>query len=200
VKKYLASAALVSAFLFSSLAQSVVPPDEIPLISPVEAFHWASDYENVYIVDVRATAEYVLVGHPAPNALVGSGNGKAKGRDYNEGGNLVGKVVHAPIREGIPGVSPFPENPKFVDYVKNQFKAGDILLFICRSGSRSAVAASRLSDDFQTYSIAGGFEGPTNDENDPGRDTGYRDVAGWVNEGLPYALTAAGAYDPTWDE
>jgi rhodanese-related sulfurtransferase len=187
--------ALLSAALFTSGANAQFLGD----ISPTEAFGWASTEDNVYIVDVRTTPEWVLVGHPASNALVGSNNGKAKGRDYNEGGNLVGKVYHVPTLEGTPGVVMTP-NPNFVSFIQANFDSNDVLLFICRSGSRSTAAATTIGAlGYDTYSILDGFEGPKNSDDDPGRDTGYRDVAGWVNEGLPFALTAAGRYLPPED-
>jgi rhodanese-related sulfurtransferase len=193
VRKIIFGSVLLSTAFFATSVNA----DFIGDITPTDAFHWASDDPNVYIIDVRTTPEWVLVGHPAANALVGSKNGKAKGMNYNEGGNLQDKVYHVPTLEGTPGVTMTP-NPDFEDYIEEKFAPDDVLLFICRSGSRSTAAAIRVGAlGYETYSILDGFEGPKNNDDDPGRDTGYRDVAGWVNEGLPYALTTAGRYNPT---
>ncbi|MCH6468931.1 rhodanese-like domain-containing protein [Sinomonas terrae] len=53
------------------------------------------------------------------------------------------------------------------------------LLFLCRSGQRSAAAAAAATNlGFRAYNVLEGFEGV------PGPD-GQRNVNGWKNRGLP---------------
>ncbi|WP_334171513.1 rhodanese-like domain-containing protein [Sinomonas sp.] len=53
------------------------------------------------------------------------------------------------------------------------------LLFLCRSGQRSAAAAAAATNlGFRAYNVIEGFEGV------PGPD-GQRNVNGWKNRGLP---------------
>jgi rhodanese-related sulfurtransferase len=194
MKNIIFSTALATATMFATTAQA----EFLGEISPSEAFDWASNVDNVHIVDVRTLNEWVLVGHPGPSKLVDSKNGKANGLNYNEGAALVGKVHNYPIRTGLPGVFA-PLNPNFVTDIQGAFDPSqDTLLFICRSGSRAAAAADLMAleanGNYMTYNIADGFEGPTNGDDDPGRDTGYRDVSGWVNDGLPYNFSKDGGY------
>ena len=58
----------------------------------------------------------------------------------------------------------------------------DVVILMCRSGDRSARAATRLADDgfTQVYSVVDGFEG------DMSKD-GRRSVNGWKNAGLPWS-------------
>jgi len=57
------------------------------------------------------------------------------------------------------------------------------LFFICRSGSRSRSAAIALTAAgySQCFNVAGGFEGPRNEEGHRGT------IEGWKAEGLPWA-------------
>ena len=76
-------------------------------------------------------------------------------------------------------------NPNFVAEVLNAAKMEDKdtpLLFICRSGHRSAYAADALTKIgyIQCYNVACGFEG----DQDARRHRGT--VNGWKNAGLPW--------------
>jgi rhodanese-related sulfurtransferase len=58
----------------------------------------------------------------------------------------------------------------------------DVVVLICRSGDRSARAATRLAQDgfSRVYSVVDGFEGDMS-------ATGRRDVNGWKNATLPWS-------------
>lgn len=61
----------------------------------------------------------------------------------------------------------------------------DIVFVMCRSGTRSAMAAKRLKEDGYTkvYNLVEGFEGDTSKV---GASKGQRVVNGWKNAGLPW--------------
>jgi rhodanese-related sulfurtransferase len=130
--------------------------------------------------------------------LVDSKKGKAKGLNFNEGAGLVGKVVNiASMIEARDGTGGLQMNTDFIPDVQAEFPnpSAVTLLVICRSGGRAEVAALALAGlNYTTYNIADGFQGPSNNADDPGRDTGYRDVAGWVNDGLPWNQSRSGGY------
>lgn len=207
---YIIGVCLVVYLLISSVAQAAFKG----YISPKDAFNWASTYENVYILDVRTGEEWFWVGHPGPNGLVGSKNGKAHGLNYNEGGYLEDKVVNIAYwlqaesdKNGNfqfkPNGSGDPDNiyDYFIEDVNSSFDPvdnldpGDILLVMCKTGGRAQQAADLLGSlGYTTYNIHHGFQGDANKKPQPGRDTGYPDVNGWVNEGLPWNRDKKGGY------
>ncbi|MBN9081070.1 MAG: sulfurtransferase [Rhizobiales bacterium 62-17] len=70
----------------------------------------------------------------------------------------------------------------FLDHLRAQVSREDSLFFLCRSGGRSLEAArAAASIGFAyAYSVAGGFEGPANDQ-------GHRGAReGWKFAGLPW--------------
>ncbi|MEA5453978.1 rhodanese-like domain-containing protein [Sinomonas sp. JGH33] len=72
-------------------------------------------------------------------------------------------------------------NPDFIMELELQGPEdrGTELLFLCRSGQRSAAAAAAATNlGFTAYNVTEGFEGV------PGPD-GQRNVNGWKNRGLP---------------
>ena len=171
-------------------------------IDPVVAFDWVNMYEDVVLLDVRTPEEWRWVGVPGPNGLADS---KGKGKAYNNGAGLIaGENVFfisyriASVEDGDAGATSFiygsglPLNPDFEADVLEQF--GDpldgstpTLLLACRSGSRATAAAEALGAlGYDTWNIEGGFEGTKNTDEYPGPDTGYRDVNGWRNAGLPW--------------
>jgi len=88
-------------------------------------------------------------------------------------------------------------NPGFVQDVARRLAAkglskSDVVIVLCRSGSRSAKAADTLAKAGFTnvYSVVDGFEGDTAKS---GPDKGHRTVNGWKNAHLPwtYKLTKA---------
>jgi len=103
---------------------------------------------------------------------------------------------------GIPDLAPvgkrpvlvewqtFPDqavDPRFAERLAGELKAlgvglEDDLFFICRSGSRSLAAAKAMAAAGYRacHNIAGGFEGPLDDERHRGS------VGGWKAAGLPW--------------
>jgi rhodanese-related sulfurtransferase len=122
-----------------------------------------------FLVDVRTQPEYQFVGHPegAYNIPVLFWTNKMGDKGYIESDNPdFGKDLLARF------------NPKT-----------DTLFFICRSGSRSAVAADAAVKagwpEDKVYSVMGGFEG---DKVSFKKSVyyGQRKLGGWRNEGLPW--------------
>ena len=76
----------------------------------------------------------------------------------------------------------FTRNPRFIRELEGKVRKDEVLLFLCRSGSRSVLAAEAASraQFHQAYNILEGFEG----ELDPQRRRGSTD--GWRFRGLPW--------------
>jgi rhodanese-related sulfurtransferase len=76
----------------------------------------------------------------------------------------------------------FTRNPRFIRELEGKVRKDEILLFLCRSGARSVLAAEAASRaQFpHAYNILEGFEG----ELDPQRRRGSND--GWRFRGLPW--------------
>ena len=129
-------------------------------ISVKQAWKKLSEDPVAILIDVRTDAEYTWVGNPDLSGL-----GKEPLR-------LQWKI--------------FPDmdiNPDFIDRINNGGIDKDtVLLFLCRSGVRSAQAAEAMTATgyTQCFNIEGGFEG--------NRDAdGHRgNVNGWKADGLPW--------------
>jgi len=129
---------------------------------------WKAGPENVTIIDVRTPEEYVFVGHPE---MVW---------------NIPLKLV-AYEPDGARRKFTMKPNVDFVSEVKKIVQPTDTVLFICRSGSRSAAAANLLAEEGfqQVFNIIDGFEG--DQVSDPESLTyGKRVKNGWKNAGLPW--------------
>jgi rhodanese-related sulfurtransferase len=84
----------------------------------------------------------------------------------------------------------FPDqtvDPRFVERLIGELKAvgaqlDDDLFFICRSGGRSLAAAKAMAEAGYRacHNVAGGFEGPLDDDRHRGS------VGGWKATGLPW--------------
>jgi rhodanese-related sulfurtransferase len=76
----------------------------------------------------------------------------------------------------------FTRNPRFIRELEGKVRKDEVLLFLCRSGSRSILAAEAASraQFHQAYNILEGFEG----ELDPQHRRGSND--GWRFRGLPW--------------
>jgi rhodanese-related sulfurtransferase len=84
----------------------------------------------------------------------------------------------------------FPDrtvDPRFVERLEGELKAlgvkpEDDLFFICRSGGRSLAAAKAMAamGYGACHNVAGGFEGPLDDERHRGS------IGGWKAAGLPW--------------
>ncbi|MCG6969640.1 MAG: sulfurtransferase [Gammaproteobacteria bacterium] len=91
-------------------------------------------------------------------------------------------------------------NDQFLPKIKDRLTAkglteNDRIVFICRSGSRSAAAANLLAKAGykNVYTVVDGYEG---DKAKQGPQKGQRVVNGWKNNGLPwsYSLLATKMY------
>ena len=179
--KSLKSLSLLSAIMVSSVLPitALAYEDIIPQV----AFDLATHDPNAYILDVRTEAEWQWVGHPGPNKL-----GVADPKKLEEGAGLLNEVVNISYEIEKGGGLVF--NEKFIKHVNKAFrdKPNAILITICRSGVRSALAAAALDKagyEGRVYNTTSGFEGSA----DP---RGYRTVGGWVKDGLPYSYVGLG--------
>lgn len=123
-------------------------------ISPKETYEALSADHSAVLIDVRTPAEWTYVGIP---------------------------LMEAMIQASWP---PPPENPDFAATIKNLGVPLDAPVYlICRSGIRSARAASELiTAGYKTcYNVAEGFEGDRD-------NNGHRgSIGGWKVAGLPWA-------------
>lgn len=137
--------------------------DTDPLsLTPGEAWKMIQDNPQSYLIDVRSTMEFLMVGHPTG-------------------------AIHIPWLDE-PDWTP---NPRFCAQVREVMLGGLLgadedkgpaVILICRSGRRSVEAGRTLTEaGFRNvYSIAGGFEGPL--DSDHHRSS----TAGWRHDGLPW--------------
>ena len=67
-------------------------------------------------------------------------------------------------------------NPRFVREVDSKFSKDDVLLLLCRSGKRSALAAEALTQSgfTQVFNILEGFEGEINEQKHRGNKDGWK--------------------------
>ena len=131
---------------------------------------WKVDPERVKIIDVRTPEEYGFIGHP------------------DGAWNIPLAFVTYQRINGITEYGP-KLNTDFVDEVNKIAGPKDILLLMCRSGGRSAMAVNQLADAGikNAYTITDGFEGDKVD--DPGSVFhGKRMRNGWKNS-VPWVYT-----------
>ena len=115
------------------------------------------------LIDVRTRAEWNYVGLPDLDSL--------------------GKKVALSQWQVYPSMQP---NPQFVAELTAALPDRTApLLFLCRSGARSAAAAKALTAAGYSscFNVAEGFEGPLDAEAKRGR------VGGWKAAGLPWRQT-----------
>jgi len=126
-------------------------------VSPTEAFERLKGNPRAVLIDVRTQAEWAFVGLPRVERLL----------------RLSWQV--------------FPSmqvDPDFADKVRGAgIEEGDEVFLICRSGGRSASAATALTAAgfANCYNVAQGFEGDRDGEGHRGT------VGGWKAAGLPWA-------------
>lgn len=137
-------------------------------VTPLQAVEMIKqDAKNTILVDIRTQYEYQDIGHPnaAYNIPYKFYTNKADEKGYKS-------VV----------------NENFCQDLKARFNpATDTLLLLCRSGHRSADAATAAVDcGFEkSYNVMGGFEGDkVKDKNSP--DFGKRLLNGWRAEKLEW--------------
>ncbi len=155
-----------------------MPADQVPkgkqtclglYVSAQEAYGmWKADPVRVSVIDVRTPEEYVFVGHPEMARNVSC--------------FFVKHQWDAARNEFV-----LVKNPDFIPRMKSLFMPADLLLVMCRSGVRSALAVNLLARAgfVNVYTIIDGMEGDK--VNDPGSpDHGKRMKNGWKNSGLPW--------------
>jgi rhodanese-related sulfurtransferase len=149
----IAARSLAVAGLGLTLVAAVLGQDVIT-VSPARALDLVKE-PRTFLVDVRSVAEYVLVGHPE-------------------------MAYNVPFTFWSDEEGRFVPNPDFLEDLAARFGKDDALVFICRSGGRSRVAAqaAREAGYSKVYNVAEGFEGSLDEK-------GYRTVGGWKNS-LPY--------------
>ncbi len=131
-------------------------------LTPAEAWKMTDENPQTYLIDVRSTMEFLMVGHPTG-------------------------AIHIPWLDE-PDWTP---NPRFCAQVREVMLGGLLgadeddgpaVILICRSGRRSVEAGRSLIEaGFRNvYSVTGGFEGPLDKSH-------HRSAtAGWRFEGLPW--------------
>jgi rhodanese-related sulfurtransferase len=144
-------------------------------LTPPEAWTLLQADPSVLLVDVRDPTEMMFTGSTQETD------------------------IHVPLVRVNPsalnpksGMLAMDPNPNFADQVEEKLaalgadKAKSKVIFMCRSGSRSAIAANALYERGwqQAYTMLGGFEG---DQRPDGASKGVRDVNGWRNSGLPWS-------------
>jgi rhodanese-related sulfurtransferase len=125
-------------------------------VLPAATYEALQASDNAYLIDVRTDAEWSFVGIPAVDRLLRISWQVFPTMERNA--QFVEKVIEA----GVP-------------------KDAEVYL-ICRSGARSAAAASALTEAgyANCYNVAEGFEGDRDGE-------GHRaSVGGWKHAGLPW--------------
>ncbi|ODA66337.1 molybdopterin biosynthesis protein MoeB [Methyloligella halotolerans] len=137
---------------------------EVDNVDVETAWKALSSSGGAQLVDVRTRAEWTYVGIPDLGGL--------------------GK------RPVLVEWQTFPDqtvDPRFAERLAGELKAlgvspDDDLFFICRSGSRSLAAAEAMATmGFRAcHNVAGGFEGPLDDDRHRGA------IGGWKAAGLPW--------------
>ena len=171
---------IMSWFILSSaalvLAGSDVPEKKQTVLglylTAKEAFSkWHTDSNKVVVLDVRTPEEYIFIGH-APMAR-------------NIPVRLFNQELTAKKKSSV-----LEPNPDFVSQVKRDYKVGDTILVMCRSGGRSAMAVNLLAEAGFTrvYNITDGFEGDAVKDPDSYYN-GKRVKNGWKNSGAPWTYS-----------
>lgn len=129
-------------------------------LSPNEAWDLLQQNPKAVLVDVRTDAEFAYVGYP----------------DLSDCDNPMYRVSWKIFPD-------MQRNMHFEDAVKEIAPDPDVpILFLCRSGIRSAAAAIAMTalGYKECYNIAEGFEGDKDDNGHRGA------VGGWKVRGLPW--------------
>ena len=132
-------------------------------VTPATAFKILSEHKDAILIDVRTRAEWNYVGLPELESI--------------------GKRPALLEWQVFPGMQ---QNPEFVSTLGNAVADKDApLLFLCRSGARSAAAAKAMTAaGYSTcLNVTEGFEGPLDAQGRRGS------AAGWKATGLPWRQT-----------
>lgn len=135
-------------------------------LAPTEAWALLSGDRKARLVDVRTTAEWSYVGVPEL--------GTAAAPLFLEWQTWPDMAVNADF---VPALG--------AALTAAGLDRDDPVIFLCRSGVRSAAAAQALTAAGwrRAYNLSGGFEGPPDDDCHRGG------VAGWKASGLPWTQT-----------
>ncbi len=129
-------------------------------VAPEEAWRLLSEDTTAVLIDVRTQPEWMLVGVPDLSSI--------------------GKETVFVSWQMFPAMN---ENPKFAaELATRNVMPDQALLFICRSGSRSAGAAEAMTSRgfSRCYNVLEGFEGALD-------STHHRSsLGGWKARGLPW--------------
>jgi rhodanese-related sulfurtransferase len=132
-------------------------------VAPATAWKILSERNDAVLIDVRTRAEWNYVGLPDLGAL--------------------GKKPALVEWQVFPGMQ---VNPEFVAALSGALPDKEApLLFLCRSGARSAAAAKAMTAaGYSTcFNVADGFEGPLDAQAKRGT------AGGWKAAGLPWRQT-----------
>jgi rhodanese-related sulfurtransferase len=132
-------------------------------VSPATAWKMLSERKDAILIDVRTRAEWNYVGLPDLASL--------------------GKKPALLEWQAFPSMQ---QNPGFVGALSGEVAGKDApLLFLCRSGARSAAAAKAMTAAGYSscFNVADGFEGPLDAQAKRGA------AAGWKAAGLPWRQT-----------
>ncbi|MBF6453028.1 rhodanese-like domain-containing protein [Nocardia cyriacigeorgica] len=129
-------------------------------ITPKQAWEILRDDPRAVLVDVRTEAEWKFVGIPDTSAI----------------------DRQTVLIEWVDGTG--ARNPEFAQQLRTILDGRDPdapVVFLCRSGQRSAHAASLATSAGiePSYNVSEGFEGPLD-------EFGHRGSAGWRADGLPW--------------
>jgi len=132
-------------------------------VTPATALKILSEHKDAILIDVRTRAEWNYVGLPE-----------------------LASIGKKPVLLEWQVFPSMQQNPEFVATLGNAVADKDTpLLFLCRSGVRSAAAAKALSAaGYSTcFNVAEGFEGPLDSHGKRGS------AGGWKASGLPWRQT-----------
>jgi len=132
-------------------------------VAPTTAWKILTEHKNAVLIDVRTRAEWNYVGLPD-----------------------LEKLAKKPALLEWQVFPSMQANPDFVTALSGALPDKDApLLFICRSGARSAAAAKAMTAAGYSscFNVADGFEGPLDAQAKRGA------AAGWKAAGLPWRQT-----------
>ncbi len=138
-------------------------------VTAKEAYEkWQADPDNIIVLDVRTTEEFIFIGHAAMAWNI----------------PLMSQTHEWDADRQYFAMKP---NPGFISQVQELAEPSDTILVTCRSGGRSAAAVNLLAEAGFTnvYNITDGMEGDA--VKDPeSLYKGQRLKNGWKNSGIPW--------------
>jgi rhodanese-related sulfurtransferase len=138
-------------------------------ITSKEAYEqWKADPDRVVIIDVRTQEEFLFVGHPPMAWMIPAIAQEYAWDDEKE---------HYPMTL----------LPDFVERVSQIASPDDIVMTMCRSGGRSAIAANLLAQaSYKTvYNIIDGMEGDASGDSESVASH-QGPASGWKHTGCPW--------------